>query len=205
MPSIRDIIRGKVPKGGVQQNKRALVCIDAANLIPALRRDDITIDWKEFKGLLDSQYSKVRLIFYWGNITDDFHRKYHPRADTEEIIAAKSKQTAWFEGLKQLGYELRTKPISTIHTGGDTRNFKCNFDVEIAIDAMDFIEEFDVFVLCSGDGDFIPLLKRLKRALKLTHVIAVKGRFHRNLKKTANSYDYVSELLFWVKRLRRKK
>ncbi len=40
---------------------------------------------------------------------------------------------------------------------------KCNFDVEITIDAIRLIENYDTFALFSGDSDFSMLLKFLRR------------------------------------------
>ncbi|OGL72456.1 hypothetical protein A3F28_03595 [Candidatus Uhrbacteria bacterium RIFCSPHIGHO2_12_FULL_57_11] len=40
---------------------------------------------------------------------------------------------------------------------------KCNFDVEICVDAIRRIEKYDTFCLFSGDSDFAHLLRFLKR------------------------------------------
>ncbi|HEX3663762.1 MAG TPA: NYN domain-containing protein [Rhizomicrobium sp.] len=50
---------------------------------------------------------------------------------------------------------------------------KCNFDVEIAVDALRLLDRYDTICLFSGDADFAALLRYLKRKNK--HVILVKG------------------------------
>lgn len=52
---------------------------------------------------------------------------------------------------------------------------KCNFDVEICIDAIRLINKYDTFCLFSGDADFISLIKFLKNNRK--KIILVKGGF----------------------------
>ena len=54
---------------------------------------------------------------------------------------------------------------------------KCNFDTEISIDAVRFLEEYDTFCLFSSDADFVYLLEFLR---------------HRNKKVILFSAGYVS-------------
>ena len=50
---------------------------------------------------------------------------------------------------------------------------KCNFDIEIAVDAYKMIEHYDTFCIFSGDADFIYLHNYLKKKNK--KVIIIKG------------------------------
>ncbi len=52
---------------------------------------------------------------------------------------------------------------------------KCNFDVEICVDAIRLINKYDTFYLFSSDADFISLMKFLKNNRK--KVILVKGGY----------------------------
>lgn len=49
---------------------------------------------------------------------------------------------------------------------------KANFDVEIAADALQFAGEYERFVLFSGDGDFVPLVKRLRELGKGVTIVS---------------------------------
>jgi len=49
---------------------------------------------------------------------------------------------------------------------------KANFDVEIAADALQLASEYNHFVLFSGDGDFVPLVKRLREIGKSVTVVS---------------------------------
>jgi uncharacterized LabA/DUF88 family protein len=62
---------------------------------------------------------------------------------------------------------------------------KCNFDVEIAVDAIKMINHYDTFCIFSGDADFVYLNNFLKKQGK--KIIVVKGGYITNkLRKTAD-------------------
>ncbi len=63
-----------------------------------------------------------------------------------------------------------------VHHDGDGEYIfipKCNFDVEISVDAIKIIEHYDTICLLSGDADFVYLLRFLKQKGK--KVILIKG------------------------------
>ena len=62
---------------------------------------------------------------------------------------------------------------------------KCNFDVEISVDAIKMINHYDTFCIFSGDADFVYLHNFLKKRGK--KIIIVKGGYITSkLKKTAD-------------------
>ena len=64
----------------------------------------------------------------------------------------------------------------------------------MTIDALNNSDDYDVFVLFSGDGDFIKLIKYLKGKKKKTVVIAPSNRLSWNLEKAANQVIYLEDL-----------
>jgi uncharacterized LabA/DUF88 family protein len=62
---------------------------------------------------------------------------------------------------------------------------KCNFDVEITIDAIRLVEHYDTFALFSGDSDFSMLLKFLRRKGKRI-ILFYAGRISYSLKNYAD-------------------
>ncbi|MFH0845985.1 MAG: NYN domain-containing protein [Patescibacteria group bacterium] len=52
---------------------------------------------------------------------------------------------------------------------------KCNFDVEISVDAIKKIDKYDTFCLFSGDADFVYLNNFLRKRGK--KVILIKGGY----------------------------
>ncbi|MDD4358591.1 MAG: NYN domain-containing protein [Candidatus Pacebacteria bacterium] len=62
---------------------------------------------------------------------------------------------------------------------------KCNFDVEISVDAIKMLKYYDTFCIFSSDADFTYLNKFLKSKKK--KVIIVKGgHITRDLRNTAD-------------------
>ena len=67
-------------------------------------------------------------------------------------------QSGFTDMLRQNGYEIKTKPLRTRSDGTS----KADWDMGIAIDAVNVADKLDIIVLVSGDGDFIDLVHHLK-------------------------------------------
>jgi uncharacterized LabA/DUF88 family protein len=68
------------------------------------------------------------------------------------------KQRQFQNILKAIGFEVKLKPYIQRSDG----SAKGDWDVGIALDAMEFSEQSDVLVLVSGDGDFDLLAQRMR-------------------------------------------
>ncbi|MDA2921885.1 NYN domain-containing protein [Patescibacteria group bacterium AH-259-L07] len=62
---------------------------------------------------------------------------------------------------------------------------KCNFDVELTIDAIRLIDRYDTFALFSGDSDFSMLLRFLKNKNKKV-ILFYAGHISQRLKDYAD-------------------
>ena len=69
--------------------------------------------------------------------------------------------------------QVNTREVLTDKKGAYVRIAKCNFDVEIAVDAMRNVENYETFCLFSSDADFVHLARFLKSKGK--KFILVKG------------------------------
>jgi uncharacterized LabA/DUF88 family protein len=65
------------------------------------------------------------------------------------------------EDLWHAGYVVQTK-MGTIAGG----SYKCNFDVEIAMDVLHVVQQVkpNIIVLATGDADFVPLIQDMRKA-----------------------------------------
>lgn len=70
------------------------------------------------------------------------------------------KEKTFFEALSRIGYEIKAKDLQIFYGGAK----KADWDVGLAMDAIELAPKLDVIVLVSGDGDYIPLVQHLKRA-----------------------------------------
>jgi uncharacterized protein (TIGR00288 family) len=113
----------------------------------------------------------IQNIYY--TTRDAFGKQFNYRAlwqtlsEQGEIVIAKAyaidrgdKQQEKFQSaLKHIGFELRLKPFIQRRDG----SAKGDWDVGIAIDALDAAPLVDCVVLLSGDGDFALLLAAIKQ------------------------------------------
>jgi uncharacterized LabA/DUF88 family protein len=174
---------------------KAYVCIDASNLHYYLVKKGWQIDWKKFKLFCENAYESPRFFYYEGIPSKSQYFDIHPQRFLPDFIEAKKNKLNYFKFLRSISFKVRHKPVGRVYdnTAGEFKH-KCNFDVELTIDALDGLENFDVFVLLSGDGDFVKLIKYLKGKRKKTVVIAPSDRFSDNLEKAANQIIYLESL-----------
>ncbi len=98
-------------------------------------------------------------------------------------------QQAYLNALVYMGYSLVTKPIKTIYdqsTG--TSMQKANLDIEIVLDMFNTIDNYDVAVLISGDGDFERPLQLLKARGKKFKVLSTTGCVASELRNVAGMH-----------------
>ncbi len=102
------------------------------------------------------------------------------------------------------GFDVTTKEIKLIPQYDDIGEFvgrfpKCNFDVEITMDLLKRIKEYDSIVLFSGDSDFGGLLKYLKSMNKKVIVICTRNRMSTELEEVADKFIPAETLAFFLR------
>ena len=80
------------------------------------------------------------------------------RAVAYVITTETGEEKGFFEALTKLGIETKTKDLQIFHTGTK----KADWDVGLAVDAIKNAPRLDTIVICSGDGDFVPLVEYLQ-------------------------------------------
>lgn len=74
----------------------------------------------------------------------------------------------FFEALQKAGIETREKELMEYASG----HKKADWDVGLAIEAVQMIDMLDVVVLVSGDGDFLPLIQHIQSRGRIAEVMA---------------------------------
>ena len=92
------------------------------------------------------------------------------RAFAYVVRTKTGEEKAFFEALTKLGIETKVRDLQEFYGGAK----KADWDVGIVIDAIRTAPGVDVVVLCSGDGDFVPLVEYLKNQGKRVEIIAFK-------------------------------
>jgi uncharacterized LabA/DUF88 family protein len=82
------------------------------------------------------------------------------RAIAYVIKAEAMKERTFFDALELMGYEVKAKDLQVFYGGAK----KGDWDIGIAMDAIEMAPKLDVVVIVSGDGDYKELIQHLQRA-----------------------------------------
>jgi uncharacterized LabA/DUF88 family protein len=97
----------------------------------------------------------------------------------------------FMDSLKKIGYEIRNRNLYI--EKGPKKPYASDWDVGIAIDAIDKINEYDTFCLASGDGDYAILIENLRARNKYVEVVTFNGTTSKLIHATANRVTYLTE------------
>lgn len=164
-------------------NEKALVLIDYSNVYYGFREQRWLLGYQKFLQWIGQEFNIIDVLWFSGILGKKAFQEKYPNKTLTDFIQYKKNEKALFKKLRAIGYKVRSKPVASIYdrTSG-TYKRKCNFDVEIAIAALDKIDEYHELVLVSGDGDFLKLVKYMKAHYKKVTVIAHKHRLNGDLK-----------------------
>ncbi len=154
---------------------KTAVFVDASNIYFSQKSLGWRVDFKKLLEYFKKNSDLYRIAFYSSlNPDNEKERKFH---DFLEII----------------GYVVRHKKIKFIRDREDQEHgghHKGNVDVDLTIDAVHFRDEYDSFILLSGDGDFESLLKYLKAHKKRCIVLSTKKHVSIELIRQAKFVDF---------------
>ncbi|NTU54501.1 MAG: NYN domain-containing protein [Chlorobiaceae bacterium] len=148
---------------------RVAIFIDGANLYYTQRHLGWSVDFQKLLKYFSDQYKIVQARYYVAS----------PEPPSDE-------QKAFNRFLISTGYSIKSKLLKkiTIKESGETV-LKGNLDIELVIDALVSSDQYDIFILFSGDGDFLPLIEAIKSKGKNVFVYSTIG---------LSSIEIVSEL-----------
>jgi len=153
---IRQFVRGRV-----------YVFVDAANILYSQQSLRWRVDYKKLKEYFEKECDLKGIYFYTGRLGEN------------------QKQNSFIEKLSKLGYVVKAKEVKRIKVSRDTYEWKGNLDVELTIDVIANLNNFDTLVLMSGDSDFAALLDTAKSQNKRVLVMSTKGHVSKELLERA--------------------
>ncbi len=202
---------------------RAAIYIDAANLEKSVQELGLTppthvtkgiyweadrnlwhVDYKKLYKFFDENTNLIGVSFY----TARFGTKPHDRFLT---FLKKNEYRLVTKRIKKIYDHRVTLPRRCSHCGAKNEisaRFECvkckkindvsierkaDFDVEISTDAVSWIENYDTFVLFSGDSDFVYLTEFLKKRGKTVVVLSRRGHIADELRKSPH-VDYYQDI-----------
>jgi len=126
--------------------KRTAIFVDHENLSICARNRGLDIDYYDFKEYLASEKEGRTPLEAFCYVAIDPRREHSKDAEVSH--------------LKQVGWLVKSKVGAPLPDG----RFKCNVDVEMAMDAIAFSYEAkpDIIVLVTGDQDFAAVVLKLR-------------------------------------------
>jgi len=174
---------------------RVLVLVDYSNWHYYLKEANRRIDWSRFAEYFQVRHSQVQIIYFEGMITKAHYLAKHGKSSINDFGDAIQRKKKIFEWIRSCGLTIVQKPVTSVYDRTSARYIsKCNFDVEITIRAIDKLSEYDEPILCSGDGDFINLVKYIKGKYRRVTIISPPDRTNDNLRKSANRFVSLAKL-----------
>ena len=161
--------------------------------------------WSVYKSmgkLID--YSKLEDFFakkFNGKVTKVFFYKAYPKNKTRKYSLDPQHKFMTYLN-KELSFVVRKKELKTIllrakdgsliydQKSGKPANIeKGNFDVEITIDMLREISNYNIAILLSGDSDFLPIIKLLKNIYhKKVYIFSTASSVSSELRTGADGY-----------------
>lgn len=142
---------------------RIAVFIDASNIFYSQKTLGWRIDYQKLRDYFKKECNLSGLYFYTGKIGEDH------------------KQENFLRKMTKYGYKVTSKEVKIIKVAPNIYEKKGDLDVELVIDALKNINNFDTCILLSGDSDFAVLIDELKRKNKWVIVMSTKGHISREL------------------------
>ncbi len=163
--------------------KRVAVFIDAANLWQLQKAKGQVLDMAKLQAYLKDRYKADTIqVFYYDA---------YPAQDTRSYsIDGKFRFYTMLE--KKLGMIVRKKPLKQIHSADskheDGMVEKGNMDVELAIDAVRYVDDYDTALLFSGDSDFLAIIKFIRERGKKAYIFSTKNHVSSELRTGGDGY-----------------
>jgi len=161
------------------------VFVDASNLWEAQKARGRFFDYAKLCDFLRQKHAaSVVKVFYYTAYPAEGTRSYE--------LNGKHK---FFTFLKKgLGFTVRKKELKRIAIrteAGDVIEEKGNMDVEMTIDMMHCVAQYDTAILFSGDSDFLALMTYLRRGGKKVFVYSSRNNISEELRTGADGYTDV--------------
>ena len=123
------------------------VFVDASNIYFSQKKLKWRIDFEKLRNFFEDQTDFCRIFYY-----------------TARDESSK-KQADFLAFMEKAGYRVRSKKVKFIKKKQDGKDgfYKGNLDVELTIDVLETKDQYDTMILISGDSDFEPLLKLMKK------------------------------------------
>jgi len=179
-------------------NNIVYIFIDASNIWQAQKAKGRFFDYKKTIEYIEKKFEATKIkVFYYTAYPANGTRQYD--------LEGRHK---FFTFLKKgLGFEVRKKElkiIKTIHEDCEITQEKGNMDVELTIDAVYHLKNYNIAILFTGDSDFLALVKHLRFGGRKTYIFSSKNNISEELRTGADGYFDILKISedIWGRELR---
>ncbi|MFX0069707.1 MAG: NYN domain-containing protein [Candidatus Hermodarchaeota archaeon] len=163
--------------------ERIMIFVDNSNIFKGFQKFNIKVDYETLKKVI-TRGRKLEDIFLYEGI----------------VYPISPEKKKWYEDLsKKSDYVIK----ASFDKRTDQEAFEKKIDIQIAIDMISLAYEnaYDIVVLVSGDGDFIPVVKKLKELGKKVEVWAFRYSLANALKEELDQENifYIDDILNEIK------
>ncbi len=161
------------------KNSRIMIFIDNSNIFNGFKKYSIKADYEKLKKIITDE-RELKGIFLYEGI----------------VYPLSNEKKKWYNDLtKKSGYKIKASfDKKLIH-----KTIEKKIDVKMAIDIISnaYENNFDKAIIVSGDGDFIPVLKKLKKINKAFEIWAFKYSLANKMKEEveSNNLFYLDDIL----------
>lgn len=151
--------------------------IDGSNMFHAQKRMGFFIDYVRLKNHFTQGKTLTNCLYYKG---------VRPQSTP--------KEQNFLTYLIYNGFSVVKKEVKTVFndiSGEPTQ--KCNLDIEIVIDMLNYADKYDEAILFSGDGDFERAVQLLRDRGKVINVASCRGMIAQELASAANQIIFLEE------------
>lgn len=159
---------------------KAGVFIDGSNLLWAMKSRDGQTGKKTNYNIC---FGKLK-DYLRDNFSPVFYNHYaceNNICTKEPYVSRAKKQKKFFNFLEGIGYNLRKKELKIFRDG----KTKCDTDVEIVMDFHKYVDDVDIFILISGDSDFLEAIEFLQLKGKYIRIFSFSNFLSWELKEFA--------------------
>lgn len=103
-------------------------------------------------------------------------------------VDSTKNQDDYLKFLMNIGFSIERKDLKTIIQEDGSEKKKANLDIEIVLDMFNTIENYDMAILVSGDGDFERPLKLLKARGRKFIVMSSQGFVAKEIREVAGMH-----------------
>ncbi len=165
----------------------------------------VAIDLQKLKEFLDCFSIDVR--FYYGHEPANsgsmaFNRAAKHIFGQHRVFTKRIQQVR--HNLTPLDSVTNTRFVYSDDQGDFVLIPKCNFDVEICVDAIRLIDKYDTICLLSSDADFAALIRHLKSKYKKKVILIKGGRIDSSLGRLLDLKINASQVKSYIVQIKQK-